>query len=56
MDQNIRPTQAEIEFLKLSYNRFYDIFDEVMADTFFDNDDLYRLSRIKDAFAVWSIH
>jgi len=54
MDQTIRPTSAEVEFLTLSYNRFYDIFDEVMADNFFDNYDLYRLSRIKDAFAVYT--
>jgi len=54
MVQTTRPTPAEVEFLTLSYNRFYDIFDEVMADNFFDNNDLYRLSRIKDAFAVYT--
>ena len=54
MDNQIRPTQAEIEFLTLSYNRFYDIFEEVMSDNFFDNNALYRYSRIKDAFAVYT--
>jgi len=54
MDNKIRPTQAENEFLTLSYNRFYDIFEEVMSDNFFDNNALYRYSRIKDAFAVYT--
>jgi hypothetical protein len=54
MDQFIRPTLAEIEFLTLSYNRFYDIFDEVMSDNFYDKDDWYRFSKIKDAFAVYT--
>lgn len=54
MDNQIRPTQAEIEFLTFSYNRFYDIFEEVMSDNFFDNNALYRYSRIKDAFAVYT--
>jgi len=54
MKQVIRPTPLEIEFLTLSYNRFYDIFDEVMADNFFDKDSWYRFSRIKDAFAIYA--
>jgi len=51
---NIRPTPAEIEFLSMSYNRFYDIFDEVMIDNFFERDPWYRYSKIKDAFAVYT--
>lgn len=51
---NTRPTAAEIEFLTMSYNRFYDIFDEVMTDNFFEKDSWYRFSKIKDAFAVYS--
>lgn len=54
MDQGIRPTQTEVEFLTLSYNRFYDICDEVMGENFFDKDDWCRFSRIKDAFAVYT--
>ena len=50
----IKPTPAEIEFLSMSYNRFYDIFDEVMTDDFFEKDSWYRFSKIKDAFAVYS--
>ena len=54
MDNQIRPTQAEIEFLTLSYNRFYDIFEEVMSEKFLNNNALYRYSRIKDAFAIYT--
>ncbi len=40
--------------MTLSYNRFYDIFDEVNANSFFDKDGWYRFSRIKDAFTVYT--
>jgi hypothetical protein len=30
----IRPNESEKEFLNLAFNRFYDIFDEVMTDAF----------------------
>jgi hypothetical protein len=54
MDEKLRPNKAEIAFLTLSYNRFYDIFKEVMNDNFWVNDEWYRFSKIKDAFAVYS--
>jgi len=54
MKPAIRPTPAEVEFLTLSYNRFYDIFDEVIADSFVDKDNWYRFSRIKEAFTVYT--
>jgi len=54
MTNGIRPNQSEIEFLSLSYNRFYDIFEEIMTDNFFDKDSLYRFSKIKDAFAIYT--
>jgi len=49
-----KPSLAEIEFLTLSYNRFYDIFEEVMEDSFLTKDSFYRFSKIKDAFAVYT--
>ena len=54
MESNERPTTQEIEFLTLSFNRFYDIFEEVMSDDFMQKNDFYRFSRIKDAFAVYA--
>ena len=51
MPENIRPNEAEVEFLTLAYNRFYDIFEEVMNDSFWDKDEWYRFSKIKDGFS-----
>jgi hypothetical protein len=54
MTENLRPNQAEIEFLTLAYNRFYNIYEEVMEDSFFEKDGWYRLSKTKEGFAVYS--
>jgi len=54
MPENIRPNEAEVEFLTLAYNRFYDIFEEVMKDSFWDKDGWYRFSKIKDGFSVYT--
>jgi len=50
----IRPNKAELMFLTIAYNRFYDIFSEVMDDSFWDKDSWFRFSRIKDGFGVYS--
>lgn len=49
-----RPNDSEKEFLNIAYNRFYDIFNEIMADSFWEKDAWYRFSKIKDAFGVYS--
>ena len=54
MEEAIRPTPSEVRFLTLAYNRFYDIYEEVTSDNFFERDEWYRFSRIKDAFAVYA--
>lgn len=54
MNENLRPTEAEKEFLNLAYNRFYDIFEEVMTDSFWKKRGNYRFSRIKDGFTVYA--
>lgn len=50
---DLRPNQSELLFLNLAYNRFYDIYDEVIEDTFLEMDEWYKLSKIKDGFAVY---
>lgn len=52
--EKIRPTQEEIEFLEKAYNFFFDIFDEVFEDSFWDKDPYYRFSKIRDAFLIYS--
>jgi len=53
MDEDLRPNKAELEFLTLSYNRFYDIFEEVIDDSFWDKDEWYRFSKVKEGFAIY---
>jgi hypothetical protein len=54
MTEELRPNKAEKEFLTLAYNRFYDIFEEVMDDSFWNKDEWYRFSKVKDGFAVYA--
>jgi hypothetical protein len=54
MESEIRPNRSEIEFLTLAYNRFYDIFEEITDDIFWDKEPYYRFSKLKDAFSVYA--
>jgi len=50
----IRPTKAEELFLSLGYNKFYDLFEEVMSDDFWANDSWYRFSKVSQAFSIYA--
>ena len=54
MENEPRPSVAEKELLTLAYNRFYDLFDEIMSDNFWEKEDYYRFSRIKDIFSIYA--
>jgi hypothetical protein len=54
MNEPARPTQDEVEFLNLSFNRFLDLFKEIMPDEFWDKPDYVRFSKTKDLFSVYS--
>jgi len=54
MEGELRPNDSEKEFLTLAYNRFYDIFEEVMDDSFFEKDAKLRFFRVKEGFAVYT--
>jgi hypothetical protein len=51
---SLRPNQAEIEYLTLAYNKFYDIFDEILDDDFWDRDKYYRFSKLGNAFSIYA--
>jgi hypothetical protein len=53
MEQGIRPTADEKEFLTLAYNRFFDLFEEIIEDPFWEKQPEYRLSRTKEIFSVY---
>ena len=54
MERGLRPNNAEKEFLTLAYNKFYDIFEEVIDDSFWNKNEYYRFSKVKDGFAIYT--
>lgn len=50
----MRPNKSEELFLNLGYNRFYDLFDEIMADDFWEKENWYRFSKVSNIFAVYA--
>jgi hypothetical protein len=54
MTDDLRPNEAEKEFLTIAYNRFYDLYAEVMSEAFWLRDEYYRYSRISSGFANYS--
>jgi hypothetical protein len=49
-----RPNKSEELFLTLGYNKFYDLFDEIMEDEFWEKEGWYRFSKISNIFSVYS--
>ncbi|PAE06401.1 hypothetical protein CHI12_16635 [Terribacillus saccharophilus] len=54
MNKDLRPNEAETLFLNLAYNGFYDIFEEVFNDTFWENDSYYRFAKVNNAFSIYA--
>ena len=54
MEKELKPNESELAFLTLSYNRFYDIFEEIMDESFWKKDQWHRFSKVKDGFAIYS--
>lgn len=51
---DIHPSRAELQFLNLSFSRFFDLFDEVLSDEFWEKDDYYRFSKAINGFSIYS--
>lgn len=54
MNENLRPNEAEKEFLNLAFNRFYNIYEEIFEDKFWNKEAYYRFSKVTDAFSVYA--
>ncbi len=54
MNEKLRPNDAEKELLNLAYPRFFTLFDEIMEDSFWEQDKQFRFSRAKDGFAIYT--
>lgn len=52
MESNI-PNDKEIEVLTLFYNRFYDLYDEITNDSFFDEQAHIRFFKLREAFSIY---
>lgn len=48
-----RPNKSEELSLSHGYNRFYDLFDEIMLDDFWEKEDCYRFGKVSNIFAVY---
>lgn len=46
-------SKPEDQFLGLAYNRFYDLYDEVMSDSFWKKDAWERFSKIHQAYSIY---
>ncbi|AKF93746.1 hypothetical protein [Brevibacillus laterosporus] len=53
MSEQIHQTEIENEFLNIAYNRFYDLYEEIMDESFWNKDAKYRLFRVKEVFSVY---
>lgn len=49
----IKPNKKEKIALKLFYNRFYDLYDELSQEGFFKREASYRFHRIREVFSVY---
>ena len=49
-----RPSKSEELFLSLGYNRFYDLYEEIMEDSFWDKESWYRFSKVSNIFSVYA--
>jgi hypothetical protein len=49
----MRPDQKDLEVLNLFYNRFYDLYEEINSDIFFDTEATMRFYKIREIFSVY---
>ena len=48
-----KPNKKEEQVLKLFYNRFYDLYEELSQEEFFKREASYRFYRIREIFSVY---
>lgn len=50
---NLKPNKRELEALNLFYNRFYDLYNEINRDDFFEKDSQIRFYKIREIFGIY---
>ncbi len=53
-DKNIKPNEKEKIALNLFYNRFYDLYEELSHNNFFQNESSYRFYKIREIFSIYN--
>lgn len=51
--EELKPNEKEREVLSLLYNRFYDLYEEVVNDDFINNDAKIRFYKLRESFSVY---
>lgn len=51
--ESLKPNDQEKEVLLLFYNRFYELFDEILNDDFFEKDATERFYKLRESFSVY---
>ncbi|WP_313120353.1 hypothetical protein [Proteiniclasticum ruminis] len=49
----LKPNEKERSILFLFYNRFYDLYEEVVNDDFINNDAKIRFYKLREAFSIY---
>lgn len=49
----LKPNEKELKVLTLFYNKFYDLFDEIVNDNFLERDDNIRFFKLREAFSIY---
>jgi len=49
----IKPNKKEKIVLSLFYNRFYDLYEEISSEEFFNNNPEYRFLKIRETFSIY---
>lgn len=48
-----KPNEKEREVLSLFYNRFYDLYEEIVNDNFINNDAEIRFYKLRESFSIY---
>ena len=51
--EELKPSKKEVEVLTLFYNRFYDLYDEIVADNFIEENGNVRFLKLREAFSIY---
>ncbi len=51
--EELKPNEKEREVLSLFYNRFYNLYEEVVNDNFINNDAKIRFYKLRESFSIY---